>query len=157
MGRRPALDLRGCGEIDPEADDHSIALPLKQDPRHLRSIKEQVVRPFEKQWLAWDGCIERFDESKTRNQGQRLRRRIASSDRNQRASEEITAFRQPLAALAALSGGLLKRDQPVPFGRALIREEVGVGRAGSLDNPDSGQRSAPAARSASVPSGPMRR
>jgi hypothetical protein len=63
--------------------------------------------------------------------------------------------------LAAPPRILLERDQPVALDRALDRanigDQVGVGRAGPLDDSDAGQKSVPAARSVSVPRGPISR
>jgi hypothetical protein len=42
--------------------------------------------------------------------------------------------------LAALAGLLLERDQPVAFDGLPVGKEVGVGRAGALDDADPAQR-----------------
>ena len=36
-----------CGEVDAEADDHRVALPLEQDAGELGAVDEQVVGPFD--------------------------------------------------------------------------------------------------------------
>jgi hypothetical protein len=41
----------------------------------------------------------------------------------------------------------VKRDQPVAFDGALVGDQVGIGRTGTLDNPDASQNSDPAALS----------
>jgi len=57
--------------------------------------------------------------------------------------------------LPAPSGGLLERDQPIAFDGARVGNQVGVGRAGLLDDADTAQKSDPAARSLSPPSAPI--
>jgi hypothetical protein len=52
---------------------------------------------------------------------------------------------------------LIERDDPVPLVEALVGNDVGIGRAGALDNANGGQKSVPAARSARPPSGPINR
>lgn len=157
MGRRTIGKVRRCGEIDPKADHDPVTLPLQQDSSDLRPIEKQVVGPFEQQRQVGRGRIERLDQGQPGRERQRLRRRIARGERDERASEEVAALCDPLATLTTLSGGLLERDQPVAFIRGSVGKEVGVGRARGLDDPDSAQSSAPAARSARLPSGPMRR
>lgn len=157
MGRRTIGKVRRCGEIDPKADHDPVTLPLQQDSSDLRPIEKQVVRPFEKQRQAGRGCVQSFDQRQPCGKRQRLGRRITTAERDERASEEVAAIRDPLATLTTLSGGLLERNQPVAFIRGSVGKEVGVGRARGLDDPDSAQSSAPAARSARLPSGPMRR
>ena len=62
-----------------------------------------------------------------------------------------------MAALPAPARLLLERDQPVAFGGGSVGNDVGIGRAGALDDPDAAQKSDPAARSVTELSGPMRR
>ena len=76
---------------------------------------------------------------------------------DQGATEEITLGGLPIAALAAAAGVLGQRDQPVAFQRGQVSQQVGIGRAGTLDNANSTQKSDPAARSLSTCSGPIRR
>jgi hypothetical protein len=76
---------------------------------------------------------------------------------HQRAPEEIAAPRHPLTALPALSGILVQRDEPIAFNGVVIGCNVGVGRAGPLNDPDTAQKIDPAAMSLSVPSGPISR
>jgi hypothetical protein len=60
-------------------------------------------------------------------------------------------------SLAAPARELFEGDQPLAFGGIGIGNEVGVGRARTLDNPDAAQKSDPAARSLSALSGPISR
>jgi hypothetical protein len=70
---------------------------------------------------------------------------------------EIAGGRQPRSSLAAPPRLLFARDQPIAFADRWLGKDVGVGRAGALDGPDAAQKSDPAARSESEPSGPMSR
>lgn len=83
--------------------------------------------------------------------------RVAARKLDKRASVEIARPAEPLSALPAPARALFESDQPVPLGRGTIGKEVRVGRAGALDDPDSAQKSAPAALSVTAPSGPIRR
>ena len=62
-----------------------------------------------------------------------------------------------LLALPAAAGVLRERDQPIPFKGGFVRKQVGIGRAGALDDADAAQKRLPAARSVRLPSGPMRK
>jgi len=77
-----------------------------------------------------------------------LRGRIAGPELDQSAAEEVAAKRAPFAALPSPPGFLSARDQPVALDAVLRCEEIGVGRAGALDNADAAQKIDPAARSA---------
>ena len=57
--------------------------------------------------------------------------------------------------MAPFAGKLLPRDQPIAFAGLRIGNQVGVGRAGLLDDADAAQKSDPAARSVSELSGPI--
>jgi hypothetical protein len=81
--------------------------------------------------------------------------RIAVAELDQRAAEEIALGAYPRPALPALPCLLRQRDKPIPLGCGFVSNEVGIGRAGALDDPDAAQNSDPAARSVSVPSGPI--
>jgi len=61
----------------------------------------------------------------------------------------------PGPALAAAAGFLMQRDEPLAFDSAWVGKQVDIGRAGALDNADSAQNRLPAARSVSVPRGPI--
>jgi hypothetical protein len=69
-------------------------------------------------------------------------------ERDKGAAEEIAVGAGPAAALAPASRRLFERDQPVAFDGGLVSEEVGIGRAGPLDDADAAQKIDPAARSA---------
>ena len=70
---------------------------------------------------------------------------------------EIAPRRHPFPALASPARLLFERDQPVAFPRGAVDNEVGVGRAGPLDDTGAAQKSDPAARSVSALSGAIRR
>lgn len=76
---------------------------------------------------------------------------------DQRAAVEVTRGRDPLAALAAPPRLLVESDEPLAFDGFFVGEEIRVGRAGTLDNPDAAQKSDPAARSVIEPRKPMSR
>jgi hypothetical protein len=118
-------------------------------------VKKQVIRPFEYQRLSRHRNVDRLDEGKSRRQRQRLRLRVAGAQLDDRASVEIPRRGDPLASLAAPARLLLKRDEPVAFLRGRFSDEIGVGRAGSLDETDAAQKSVPAARSVTAPKGPI--
>jgi hypothetical protein len=67
---------------------------------------------------------------------------------DQSATEEIAARAGPFAALPPLPSRLLERNEPVALDRTIVGQQIGVGRAGALDDPDAGQKIDPAARSA---------
>lgn len=153
----PVRDTRGGGEVDTETDDDAVALPLEEDSSDFRAAGKQVVRPFQQQREARRGRVERLDEGQPRNEREGLGRGVASGDRNQRASEEIAALGYPVTALASFSCRLLQGYQPVALERGAVGKKIGIGRARGLDDPDPGQSKTPAARSARLPSGPIRR
>jgi hypothetical protein len=51
----------------------------------------------------------------------------------------------------------MQSDEPVTLNRVAVRNQVGVGRAGALDDPDARQKRLPAALSVSDPKGPISR
>jgi hypothetical protein len=59
---------------------------------------------------------------------------------HQRASVKIARRGGPAATLPPLPRLLFERDQPVAFERLRVSKQVGVGRAGPFDDPDSGQK-----------------
>ena len=150
--------LRRGGEIDPEADDDPVAAALEQDARELLAGEHQIVGPFEHQRLR------RAPRTSTAS----ISARPAASDRvcggrivrpqpDQGAAEEIALRRHPFRPCRPLPASCCQRDQPVAFDRVWIGKQVGIGRAGALDDPDAAQNSDPAARSVSAPSGPISR
>jgi hypothetical protein len=130
---------------------------LEQDSGELGAVEQQVIGPFEKQRQVGRGGLDRFDQGEAGGERKRLRRRVARRQLDDRAAEEIAAPADPLARLAAAAGLLDLRDQPVAFAGLRASKQVGVGRAGALDDPDSAQNRLPAARSATAPSGPISR
>jgi hypothetical protein len=120
-------------------------------------LKHQVVRPFEHQGLARQRDVRRFDEREARGQRQRRGRRVVLPKLDQRAAVEIALGGNPLPPLPTSAGILVQGDQPIAFVGAGISKNVGIGRAGPLDDPDPSQKIDPAARSAIAPSGPISR
>ena len=82
---------------------------------------------------------------------------MAGSKRDQSASVEIPGYRQPNPALPSFALLLVERDQPIAFDGLVVGNEIGIGRAGALDNSDAGQNRLPAARSVRAVSGPISR
>lgn len=76
---------------------------------------------------------------------------------DQRAAVEIPLSGDPFAALPAPAGSLFQSNQPVTLNGARVAKQIGVSRAGSLDDADSAQKSDPAARSVNVPRTPISR
>jgi len=161
----PAIERRNApvgkigsrGEIDAEAEDHAVRTALEQDSGELLARQHQIVGPLEGQRLAGRRGVERFDQRKAGHQGERLRWRIVGAQPDDRTAVEITLDRDPLAALAALARALIERNEPLALDRSFIRKKVGIGRAGAVDDPDSAQKSDPAARSVSEPKRPISR
>lgn len=142
-------------EVHAEADHNAVAAPFEQDPGKLLAVKKQVVRPFEHQRLPGDGDVDGFDQRQAGRQRQRLWLRVAWLELDDRASVEIAERRKPFASLPPPARLLLERDKPVALTGCLIGDKVSVGRAGALDETDASQKSVPAARSVSVPRGPI--
>ena len=94
-----------------------------------------------------DGNVDRFNQRQGGGDRQRLRRGIAGSELNQRASVEIALDGDPGPALASPSRFLVKRNQPITFDCAAIGDQVGIGRTGPLDDPDARQNKDSAALS----------
>jgi hypothetical protein len=147
----------GAGKIDPKADGNTIATAFEEYSGELRAEEKQVIGPLQHQRLKRGSKIDCFGECKPRCKRQGLRGRVAVFELNQRAAVEIARRGQPRAALPAPARDLLERYQPVAFDKARIGDEVGIGRAGLLDDADACQNSDPAARSVSDPSGPISR
>ena len=63
----------------------------------------------------------------------------------------------PVPPLATLARLLFKRNQPVALDGAVVGQEIGIGRAGPLDDADAAQKRLPAALSVKRPSGPIKR
>ncbi len=126
-------------------------------PASFVAVEQQVVGPFEHQRLRRKRGVHRFDEGQPRDKRQALRRWVGRAQLHERAAEEIAWRGKPGAALAALAGILRQSDEPIAFDGRFVGDEVGVGRAGALDNADAAQKSEPAARSVSAPSGPINR
>jgi hypothetical protein len=76
---------------------------------------------------------------------------------NHRAAGVIPLGCNPAATLTTPARVLRKRDQPVAFDGFGIREKVGVGRVGSLDDSNAAQKIDPAALSLIACSGPISR
>ncbi len=147
---------RGC-KVDAEADNDAIIASLEQDSGKLLSRKQQVVGPFQHQCLAWNRSVQRLDEREASGKRECLSRRIIVAQVDEDTAVEIAVGRDPVPALAALACCLLERDEPVSFDGIRIGKQVGIGRAGALDDPDSAQKSDPAARSVSELNGPIKR
>jgi hypothetical protein len=62
-----------------------------------------------------------------------------------------------MSPLTSASGVLCQCNQPVALNSGDVSQQVGVGRAGPLDNADPAQNRAPAARLVQPVSGSMRR
>lgn len=71
------------------------------------------------------------------------------------AAVEIAFERNPGPSLAPSAGFLVKRDQPIAFNGVWFGNQVGIGRTGSLYDPNPCQKSELAALSLSEPSGPI--
>jgi hypothetical protein len=84
-----------------------------------------------------------------------LRWRIAALQLNQGAAVEISRRGNPRPSLAPPASLLFERDQPIAFDRAWLGNDVGVGRAGPLDDADAAQKIDPAALLVIAPSGPI--
>jgi len=151
----PVGQHRRSREVDPETDGDAVAAPFEQDPGELLSPQKQVVGPFEEQRLARVGDVHRFRERKAGDERKSLRGGIAGAQIDDRAPIEIPGDRQPRPALPPPARLLVKRDQPIAFDGIGVGNDVGVGRAGPVDGPDTGQNRLPAARSANVVSGPI--
>jgi hypothetical protein len=101
--------------------------------------------------------VDGLDQREAGNERKRLWRRIARAQLHKRAAVEVAIDRDPASALAAPPRLLVQRDEPVAFDGALFRNQVGIGRAGALDDPDARQKIDPAALSVKDPSGPISR
>jgi hypothetical protein len=97
--------------------------------------------------VAWHPDIDGLDQRESGNQRQRLRRWVVAPQLDERAAVEIALDRNPGPTLAAPAGFLVQRDQPVAFDDTLVGDQVGIGRAGALDDTDTRQKSDPAALS----------
>lgn len=84
-------------------------------------------------------------------------RRIIRAQTNERAAIKIAFCGYPGASLAAPARKLFERYQPITFNGSRISNQVGIGRTGLFDDPDTGQKRLPAAWSVSEPKGPMSR
>ena len=165
LGRDGALErCRGSagyvgryGEVHAEAGDDAVAAALEQDAGKLGAGQHEVVRPFQLEREAAGDLIGGFDQGQAGGKRQRRRGRIAGSDVDQCTAEEIAVGGLPITALTAAPGVLGQRDQPIAFLRIIIGKQIGVGRAGPLDDADVAQKSDPAARSVRSCSGPMSR
>lgn len=148
---------RRSGQVHSKTDDHAAFAPFQEYAGQLGVAQQKVVRPFQHERLTWEASVDRFDEAQPRDERERLRRRIATSDLYESAAEEITGLTDPLASLAASARGLGQGNEPVPFYGTWIGKQVGVGRAGTLDDPDAAQKIDPAARSVIALRGPISR
>jgi len=148
---------RSAREIDAEADRDAISAPLEQDAGELLPAEHQVVRPFEHERFAGRRDVERLDQREPRRQGERRRRRVIRPELDERAPVEIAVGGDPLASLPAPARFLFERDEPFAFDGSLRSEQVRIGRANALDDPDAAQKIDPAARSVIEPSRPIRR
>ena len=153
----PARQVGGRSKVHTEADHHSVAASFEEDPGQLLPVKKQVVGPFEHQRLSWERGVDGLDQSEAGRQRQGLRLGVRRAQLDDRTSVEIPDRRMPLAPLPSPARLLLERDEPVALYSRRIGDKIGVGRAGALDETDAGQNSVPAARSVSVPSGPISR
>ena len=146
-----------CREIDAEAHGNPVPVALQQGTGELSAVQHDVVRPFQHQRLPGSRDIDGLDQGKSGNERERLCRRIIISKLNERAAVEIAFRREPAPALTSATRLLIERDEPIAFDRASFGNQVGIGRAGALDDADAGQNRLPAALSVSAPKGPMRR
>jgi hypothetical protein len=105
--------------------------------------------------VARHGDVDCFNQRKARRERQCLRRWVVRAELDERAAGEIARRRDPSASLPAPARILVQRDQPIALDRAVIGNEVRVGRAGALDDPDAAQNRLPAARSVNAVSGPI--
>ncbi len=103
------------------------------------------------------GDVDGFDERETGGEREGRRGGILLAQIDEGAAVEIPRRRYPAAALPSPSCGLIERDQPVAFDCLFVRDQVGVGRAGALDDADARQKIDPAALSVSVCKGWIRR
>jgi hypothetical protein len=95
--------------------------------------------------LRRDCDIDRLNESEPRSEGKGRCRRIFAAQPDQRASVEIAGCGDPVAALPSPPGPLLERNEPLTLDSIGVSEEIGIGRAGLLDDADAAQKSDPAA------------
>ena len=146
---------RRARQIDAESDCNPLAVAFKQNPRELLASEHRVVGPFQHQRLTGRGDVYGLDEGQSCGKRQRLCRRIASAQLDQRAAEEIARSRNPGAALASPACLLLERNQPATLNGIRIGEQVDVGRTGALDDIDTAQNRLPAALSVKALSGPI--
>lgn len=86
-----------------------------------------------------------------------MRRRIILAEIDKSAAVKIACRGYPGPALPSLARVLVERDEPVALYAFGQGHQVGVGRAGPLDDPDPGQNRLPAALSVSDPSGLINR
>jgi hypothetical protein len=149
--------FRSSCEIDAKSHSNAVAAALEQDAGELFSEQHDVIGPFEHERLRGDCNVDGFDQRKPGGEGQARRGRVARAQLDQSASEKIPFGRDPGAALSSPARFLLERDQPVAFDQAFVGKNVGVGRAGALDDADSAQNKDPAARSVIAPIGPISR
>ena len=82
-------------------------------------------------------------------------RRVILPQLDKRRTEEIAVLRLPLATLPSLARILRQGDEPSAFHRRSIGKQIGIGRAGTLNDADAAQNRLPAALSLRLPSGPM--
>jgi len=147
--------VRRVREVDSEADHDPVAAALEQNAGEFPPKKEQVVGPLQHQRLPRNRKVDRFDEREPRDERQGLRLWVARPKLDKRAPVEIAGRRNPLTPLPPPARLLFERDKPVAFASDGVGNEVGIGRAGSLDDADSAQKSVPAARSVNALRGSM--
>lgn len=123
----PTRDVRRAGKINPEAGDDPVARSLKQNAGKLSIAKHQIVGPFKRQRSGGHGDLNRLDERKTRNQGERRRGRICGQKLNQRRAEEVSFNRLPSATVTAPPTLLSQCNQPVAFYSGVIGKQVAIG------------------------------
>lgn len=137
--------LRYAAEIDPESDGHPVPAPLEENSGELLPAQHYVIGPFQHHRQSRSRNVDGFDQRQARSERQALRRRVSRAKADERASEKIAFRRHPGAALAAPACELVQRDEPVGLNGLRVSEEIGVGRAGFVDDADAGQKRLPAA------------
>lgn len=153
----PVSQSRRSREVHAEADYDPVTAALEQDSSDFPTHQHRVVWPFEHERLRRHCGVDGLNERESGRERQALRGRVAGPQLDQGAAEKVARCGDPFAALPPPAGVLVERDEPVALVQRLIGNDVGVGRTGPLDNPDTAQNKDPAARSLIAPSGPMRR